>query len=290
MLKRHARRGKIIRFLAATAALLLPTWLYAAEPSYSTSLGFEFTSGQYGTGIRTDAVFVPFTVSLNPTRRLDFSLELPYVYQSTSSVVAGQFMAMQSMGTSSTSVGAVMGGPGTGMSGPLTTASATTVNKAQNGVGDLTLKAGYIVVPEGDYLPAVRPNFSLKIPTADKNKFLGTGAFDEALGVEFSKWYGDWLADAETGYTFQGKSTVLSVKDYFYYAIGGGYQLTDWLRPMLLFKGSTPRVEGAAAQLEARLRVKYQMSEHTGLDGYLAKGLTTASPDYGTGLAVYVEF
>ena len=59
---------------------------------------------------------------------------------------------------------------------------------------------------------------------------------------------------------------------------------------MLFLKGSTPTVEGASSLLEALLRVKYQFAKHTGLDGYLAKGITTASPDYGMGLAVYYRF
>ncbi|HEY6006855.1 MAG TPA: transporter [Geobacteraceae bacterium] len=292
-MKKTTRAEKLITMAAIMTVLLLPGGVQAAEPAYTTSLGFEFASGEYGTGIRTDAIFVPFTVSVKPTERLDLSLELPYVYQSSSAVVAGQFRAMQqsSMGTGTSAMAAAMGGSGSGMgSGPRTTASGATVDNAQNGLGDLTVKAGYVVVPEGEYLPAIRPNLAVKIPTADKNKFLGTGAFDEAIGVEFSKWFGDWLADAETGYTFQGNSSVVAVKDYFYYTLGGGYQLTERLRPSIIFKGSTPRVEGASAQLETRLQLKYQMTDHTGLDGYLAKGLTTASPDYGTGLAVYVEF
>ena len=47
-------------------------------------------------------VLMPFTVAVNPTQRLDFSLEIPLVYQSTSAVVAGQFMGMQRASTGST--------------------------------------------------------------------------------------------------------------------------------------------------------------------------------------------
>jgi len=108
--------------------------------------------------------------------------------------------------------------------------------------------------------------------------------------VELTKWFGDWVADGEVGYAIQGKSDVLAVRDYLYYYAGGGYQLTERLRPMLFLKGSTPPVEGASDLLEARLRVKYQITKQTGLDGYLAKGITTASPDYGVGVAIYYEF
>ena len=285
VMKQFFGSGKIFILLAVMTSLLLPAWVYADGPAYSVGLGFEFASGEYGTGIRTDSIYMPFTAAVRPTERLDFSLEIPFVYQSTSAVVAGQFMGMQGQSAGTQSVMAVMGG-----SGMRTSASAATVNNSQDGIGDIKLKAGYVLYTEEKYVPAIRPNFYVKFPTADKNKFLGTGAFDEGLAVELTKWFGKWVADGEIGYAFQGKSSVLDVKDYLYYYAGGGYQLTEQLRPMLFLKGSTPTVEGASSLLEARLRVKYQFTQHTGIDGYLAKGLTTASPDYGTGLAVYYEF
>jgi hypothetical protein len=284
-MKQSSVTGKIFIFLAAMTTILLPSWGYAEGPTYSVGLGFEFASGEYGTGIRTDSIYMPFTAAVYPTERLDFSLEIPFVYQSTSSVVAGQFMGMQGQSTGMQSVRAAMGG-----SGMRTSAPAATVDNSQDGLGDIKLKAGYVLFTEEKYVPAIRPNFLVKIPTADKNKFLGTGEFDEGLAVELTKWFGNWFADGEMGYAFQGKSSVLAVRDYLYYYAGGGYQLTERLRPMLFIKGSAPTVEGASSLLEARLRVKYQFTKHTGIDGYLAKGITTASPDYGAGLAVSYEF
>lgn len=278
--------------LAAAITLLVPTWLYAAQTGYTAGLGFEYATGDYGTGIRTDAIYVPFTVSVYPTERIDFSAEIPYVYQSTSAVVAGEFMGMRQGGGmgSLSAVGAMTGsGMGSG-TGPTTTASAADLHNSQSGLGDITLRAGYILLPEGDHTPSIRPNVSLKIPTADKNRFLGTGAFDEGVGVELAKWFGNLLTDGEIGYTFQGSSSVLAVKDYLYYNLGIGYQLAPRLLPMFILKGTTPPVEGASARLEARLRVKYMLTEHTGLDAYVAKGIAQASPDYGTGLAVSYDF
>lgn len=271
------------------ATMLLPVCARAAGSTYSVGLGFEFASGTYGTGVKTDSIYLPFTAAFTPTERLDFSLELPFVYQSTSAVVAGQFMGMQGQSMGAQTVAAAMAGPRAG-SGGMTSVSAGSVNNSQDGLGDMKLKAGYVLYTEERFVPAIRPNFYVKVPTADRNKFLGTGAFDEGFAVELTKWFGDWFADGEVGYTLQGKSSVLAVKDYLYYYAGGGYQLTDRLRPMLFVKGSSPTVEGASPLLEARLRVKYQLTEHTGIDGYLAKGIEKASPDYGTGLAIFYEF
>ncbi|GFO68677.1 hypothetical protein GMLC_22560 [Geomonas limicola] len=278
---------KVFGILALAAPLLSPALLRADDVHYAVGLGCEFASGSYGTGIRTDSVFLPFTVAVYPTQRLDFSLELPFVYQSTGAVVAGQYMTMQGQtGVAQPAMlaGSMMGG------GMRTTASASEVNTSHYGLGDTKLKAGYVLYTEEEYVPALRPNFYLKIPTADKNKFLGTGAFDEGFALELSKWYGDWFADGEFGYTIQGKSEILAVKNYLYYYAGGGYQLGERLRPMLLVKGSTATTEGGGPLLELRLRAKYQLSKELGLDGYLAKGIETASPDYGLGLAVSYQF
>ena len=283
-MKHSLGSGRLIVLFAA-AILLLPALACADGPTYAVGLGFEFATGKYGTNTTTDSIYMPFTVAVRPTERLDFSLEIPFVYQSSSAVVAGQFMGMQGQSSGVQAVMMAMGGPGM-----MTNVSAADVNKSQEGLGDMKLRAGYVLYTEEKYVPAIRPNFYVKFPTADKNKFLGTGAFDTGFAVELTKWFGKWFADGEMGYAFQGHSTVLNVKNYLYYYIGGGYQLTDRFRTMLLFKGSAPTVEGASPLLEMRLRGKYQLTEHAGLDGYLAKGITTASPDFGTGIAVYYEF
>ncbi|KAB0669466.1 transporter [Oryzomonas sagensis] len=280
--------GRFSSLLAVMTLFILPAWACADEPAYSVGLGFEFASGKYGTGIRTDSIYMPFTATVYPTERLDFSLEIPFVYQSSSAVVAGQYMGMQGQSTGMQSVVAAMNGMGA--SGSMTSASAGSVNNSHSGLGDIKLKAGYVLYTEEKYVPAIRPNVYVKIPTADKNKFLGTGEFDEGFAVELTKWFGSWFADGEAGYVIQGKSSVIAVKNYLNYYAGAGYQLTERLRPMVLLKGTTPTVNGAASQLEARLRVKYQFAKHTGIDGYLAKGITTASPEYGMGLAVFYEF
>jgi hypothetical protein len=160
----------------------------------------------------------------------------------------------------------------------------------QGGVGDITVKAGYVLVPEKNMIPQIRPNIFVKFPTADKTKSLGTGEYDGGFGLEFWKWMDNWCTYAEAGYAIQGKSSNIALKDYLYYTVGAGYQVTDTFRPMFLLKGSTATVVGGEPSLEARLKLKYQATQHTGVEGYLAKGITASSPDYGTGLAVFYDF
>jgi hypothetical protein len=271
------------------AILVLSGGAYAKEPLLSLGLGFEYANGKYGTDFTTDSIFVPVTVAVYPTKRLDFSVEIPYVYQSSSAVVAGMFRGAQMHTMTSTMAATTL--VGIGPFGPgMTTASAANVKQSQSGLGDITAKGGYILVAEEGYIPKVRPFAFVKFPTADKDKFLGTGEFDGGFGVEVAKWFADWYTFGELGYTFQGKSSVIDVKNYLGYTIGAGYQVTENFRPMFMFKGATPPAEGSSALLEARLKLKYQVTVNTGIDGYLSKGITTSSPDYGVGVAAYMDF
>lgn len=280
------RLNRYFRWLITVALLTLPGLVSAAdEINYSLGLGVEFASGTYGTGARTNTVFVPFTAAVYPSERLDFFVEIPVVYQSNNNVVSSLGSGMHG-GTSGSSVasatvssGMMGGSSGMGSGG-----------MGQGGLGDITVKAGYILVPEKDLMPQIRPNVFVKFPTADKNKSLGTGEYDGGFALEFWKWLDSWCTYAEVGYTIQGKSSAIALKDYLYYTVGAGYQVTDKFRPMLILKGSTATVDEIDPLLEARLKLKYQTTKQTGIEGYFAKGLSTSSPDYGTGLAVFYDF
>jgi hypothetical protein len=281
--------------IGLTATLVSPFHVQAEEYSYSVGQGFEFNSGKYGTNTRTEAIYAPFTIIAIPTERLGLSLEIPLVYQNNSNVNAS--IAHGSMQGSKAAMLPVVGmggisGTANGMSGSGMGMSSSTnsTNQSESGLGDITLKAGYILLPEKDVLPQIRSTAFIKFPTADKNKSLGTGEFDEGLSVELSKWLGNWNPFTEGGYTVQGTSDKFSLRNYMTYNAGVGYQLSERFRPIVLIKGATPLTDGTGSLLEVRLKLKYQATNHTGIDGYIAKGVTTNSPDYGTGFAVYFDF
>jgi hypothetical protein len=274
--------------MALAATLLMPRFGQAEEYTYSVGQGFEFSSGKYGTNTRTDSIFAPFTIMASPTTRLGLSLEIPFVYQSNGNVVSS--IARGGMQGSKTTMLPAVGMSGMSGSGSGMSSSSASTNQSESGLGDITLKVGYILLPEKDSMPQIRPMVFVKFPTADKNKSLGTGEFDEGFAVEISKWLGSWNPFAEVGYTVQGKSSQFALKNYMTYNAGVGYQVAETFRPTLLIKGTTPPADGASSLLEVRLKLKYQATNHTGIDGYVAKGITTSSPDYGTGLSVYYDF
>jgi hypothetical protein len=275
-------------WLLLASSLLSPNRAHAEGATFSAGLGFEFASGKYGTDTRTESIYLPFTAAVYPTERIGFSLEIPYVHQSSSAVNTGVFLGAGQPMHMQKQI-AAMTGPAMG-SGSSSSATTANTDQSQGGLGDLTARGGYVLVPEGDLMPRIRPYVLVKFPTADKSKALGTGAFDEGFAVEFSKRVGDWYSFAEGGYTIQGKSSSLALKNYLVYNAGAGYAFGEKFLPMLIVKGSSAPIAGSSDLLELRLKMKYLATTHTGIEGYFAKGITRNSPDYGSGLAVFYDF
>ncbi|SNB45707.1 transporter [Geobacter sp. DSM 9736] len=279
---------QILRPLALSifiSVTLLPFKRAHGEILPFLGLGFEFTSGDYGTGTRTNTVFVPVTIGADLTDRWGVLLEIPYIYQDNTNVIGRQYNQMQMQTTRMKTAAAMV--PGSGSMGR--TASSNP-SAGRGGLGDLTLRIGYVAIEETRALPRIKPVASVKLPTADKDHGLGTGKFEESLSVEFSKWMGDWYGFIEPGYTFQGSSPALALKDYPFLDAGIGYQLTNRFRPLLIVKSSGAPQEGATALLDARIKGKYQTTAQTGIEAYGAKGITTSSPDYAVGLTIYYDF
>jgi hypothetical protein len=271
---------------ALASTFILPHLVQAEDYPYSVGLGFEFSSGKYGSNTRTDSVYAPLTVTASPSERFGLALEVPFIYQSNGNLLT-------SINRNGTQTGKTMMMPSSTMdarSGSATSSSLTGTSHAESGLGDITLKAGYILLQEKDALPQIRPLLFVKFPTADQDKALGTGEFDEGASVEASKWFGDWNPFAEAGYTVQGRSGQFHLKNYLTYNAGVGYQAAENLRPLLLIKGTSAPADGVGSLLEVRFKLKYQATGRTGIEGYLAKGLTTSSADYGVGLSAYYSF
>jgi hypothetical protein len=250
--------------LACLISVVLPFSVQADDktPSYLLGLGFQFASGTYGTGLRTDTVIAPLTLAVNPTDRLGFSATIPFVYQSNGGVIAN-------LGENN---------------------STSRSKQSQAGLGDIILMGSYVLVPEKRLIPQIRPTLIVKLPTADSDRQLGTGKFDEGVSVEFSKWINRWYTFADAGYVFQGKSARYALKDYVTYNAGVGYQITDKLRPAVTLKGSSAITHGSGSWLEPGVNLFYKFAAHAGIELHLGKGVTRSSPDYNAGLTLLYEF
>jgi hypothetical protein len=264
------------------------------QPIASISIGGEFSSGKYNTADTTRSFYMPLIASWYPTERLDASVELPLLYQSSSQVTTTLYQTPTAM-TSSQSVArrGGSGGPGgTVGSGGIaaTPVAGGTDSSSVSGLGDIILRAGYILSFEGNSLPQVRTSLLVKTPTASQSDGLGTGKFDFGGGLDLSKWLGDMYLAGDAIYTYQGKVDGFGLKNYLSYSGTVGYQVTQSLLPMLVIKGATAPSDYSETLLEVRGRLLLTLSPSTAIDLFVSHGISNSSPDYSGGGAVIYSF
>ncbi len=264
--------GLVLLFCQAT------TVLGADDAPFSVSLGFDFASGDYGTSQTTDSYSIPLYISYYPSDRLDFHLEIPYLYQSNSSTVSLGGMRFPMQGSGSTS--------GSGMGGGRT----ASVTDSQSGLGDISLTAGYVLSGGSGTAPMIRPLVYLKLPTADKDKGLGTGAFDFGAGLSVGTGFGNWSVYAEALYILPGSTSAYNPDNYWTYLGSVYYQLTRKFEYGFALSGATAAFVDNPDALEVQLKSSYQLSSQWNLGAYLGKGLSDSSADYTTGFYWTVSF
>lgn len=270
----------------STPAAELPGHQPLERPGFSIGLGLDYESGDYGSDSRSQFLSVPLYLDFYPTDRLDFELVLPYLYQRLEADGAASILYRTQGGGG---VGARRGGQ-TGTTAASTTVVSNNGRSSESGLGDITLTAGYILLEDGPGALQLRPTLYLKFPTADQDQGLGTGEFDFGPGLTLSKWLGDWQLFAEGSYVLQGESQLYATKDYSAYSGGLGRQLSENVYGALQLRGATAPAEGAEDSLDGRVKGVWRLAPKVALEGYLGTGLSGASADLSSSLAVFFDF
>ncbi len=252
MSTRGALIGLVLIITGVTPALAEddPRWLLSTSVNYSV--------GDYGTNKDTTIVSVPVTFGVRPIDQLWISLTLPWIYQSSENVVV--------------------------------TAGGVAVRKKGGSGSDLLLKVSYTVLEERDFVPEIAPYVKIKFPTADSDRGLGTGEFDETIGVDLSKRLIDGLFGFVTlSYTFVGDPPGTNFRDSFGWSVGPAYSIG----PLSLFTfldGSTAISPGQSDPLELRVGAEYRLTRALKFTGAVTRGLSNGSADWGGSLGFTFRF
>lgn len=275
--------GRLMPLLVMTAMLAAtPAWSDDTEHrlqqgvSMAVGSGFEVTYGDYGSNADATLVTMPILLAVNPYQSVDVTLEIPLVYLNS---------------RSASGVVVTRSGGGAGRRGSSTTSSSSSGGTtSEAGLGDINISAGWTVAHDDGWLPRIRPNLYLKLPTGDDGSGLGTGTFEAGPGLSLSKWLDDFQLFADGAYVLQDSTGDYQGKNYFSYTAGAGVQLNDRLFVSLFAKGATARVEGGDAPLEGRLKLNFLQSRRVAWELYGLAGFTDASPAVGGGLLVMYQF
>jgi len=270
---------------AATAADERPP---LPTPQWRVITTVNFSSGTYGTDSTTNILYAPMTV-----RRLfrdgDVSLTIPLVMISGTGAVRLVGGVPTRTGSASVSpVGALAAGSGGGK-GP--GASPLSSSTTDGGLGDIILRGRYYLIEESSIMPLVALTGRVKLPTADADTGLGTGEFDEGVGVELSKFFADrWLAYLDGGYNIIGDAPGTNFNNQWWYDVGIGYDVTDNLHMSVFYEEYRALVNTVNNARDLLALTNYIVSDTVHLTGSLLVGLSNGAPNYGFGCGVRFRF
>jgi hypothetical protein len=231
-------------------------------------LGLDVATGSYGNPVSTTTLSIPVSVLYLPTPRIDLGIMIPYLRQSNDLVVGGRAVH--------------------GTANPRLQNMMARRSEPVQGLGDLVFSAGCMVAKEGDLLPQVRTVAAVKFPTADDT--LGTGAFDESLGLALAKSLDDWYLYLGGNYTFQGSTSLFTARDFADGEVGVGYEILPGLRPSLGLRGATSAESGSGGTALVEGKLVYAASGAVDLKLYLDRGLSTSSATWQGGCSLGYNF
>lgn len=227
-------------------------------PTWEGGLFFSYLTGDYGLDRRTDIYYGSMMIKRYLSKG-DITLTVPYLDIPSNGVT-------------------FIGG----------TAEANASASGGSGLGDIILKGRYYAVDQDGPLPFIDLVGSIKFPTADEDKGLGTGEFDFTALSEFTWRLGDspWIALAELGYTFVGKMPGEDMKNRWLYSVGLAYELDPKITLSGYLDGRTAIFEGEENPLSVLLVGQYKLRPDLRLDSLFEIGLTDGSPDFGITLGL----
>jgi Putative MetA-pathway of phenol degradation len=242
------------------------------EPRVKLSTSVNYSVGDYGTGKDTTIVYVPFTLGVRPFDRFWLSVTVPFIYQDTQNVV-------------------VTGGGVASRKEQKGKFAQPARSTTESGLGDVLLKASVVVVEERDFIPEITPYLKIKFPTADADRGLGTGEYDETLGVDLSKRLIDALFGYLTlAYTFIGDPPGTDFRNSFGWSVGAAYAVIQPLSLFAFLEGSTAIARGQEDPVELRVGAEFRVTKWLKLTGAVSRGLTDGAADWGVSGGLGLRF
>lgn len=237
---------------------------------YQAGADFSIDSGDYGTGSNTTLTYIPFTFK-RLWNRGDLSLTIPFESITTD----GQVTVVNGKPTPNQPA----------------TRTATTERVTHSGLGDMSLKGRYYVLDDQGSVPSVAATARIKFPTADKDKNLGTGEFDEGLGLELSKSFTEKiLGMLDVGYTFIGNPPGQNYRNIWNFDFGPGYRFTHALTGSVYYEESRALVAGDSNPEDLLFWLDYKLTQAIRLGSGVTIGLSDGAPDIGFDFGGRVRF
>jgi len=269
-------RQKISRHrLAALLFCAGASSAFAADDSaFSLGLGYNYSSGDYGTSTTTKTTSIPLTARYD-TGPWTLKLTIPYLH------ISGGTTTIPGIGRTTNS-----NPRGRGRS----SGGTTTTTASASGMGDVVAAVTYNAYSNNASGVGIDLTGKIKFGTADKDKGLGTGENDYSAQIDVFKSYGKFTLFGGVGYTVLGDSQFISLDNVFNITAGGSYKLDDRSTVGMSFDAREKVSATASPQRELTAYWSYKINKSWKAQAYALKGFADGSPDWGVGASAAYAF
>lgn len=226
------------------------------------STGVDYSVGNYGAPTNTKILVVPFSGRVR-SGPFTFRATVPYLR------IDGP--------------GNIVGG---GDGGPIIIdPNDPAPREVRDGLGDLSLSAGYSLPEEALGGFEVELGGRVKLPTSSERRRLGTGETDFAVNLEVARPIGNIVPFAEVSYRMPGDPAGFDLRNTFSTSVGTTISTgAATLIGSYDYSGAASRLADDSHSLFLGLNLP--LASSLSLTGYGTAGLSNGAPDYGVGLLV----
>jgi hypothetical protein len=232
-----------------------------AEPLHrriKVSVGFHYSSGDYGTSESTEIFYVPLVIRAE-LGRAALQATIPYLR---------------------------IDGPAGIIEGP---AGPIDSSGEGDGLGDLFARGSYLLPRRSawpSWVPFVDVAGVVKFPTASRGDGLGTGEFDFGLESDLTWGLGRLTPFASVGYRFLGDPPGADLDDVFGFAAGAQVRILPPLAAGVLLDYREASSAATGERLELVPFASWTFTRPWSIEAYVSAGLASGSPDAGVGVQI----
>ncbi len=266
--------NKVAGALAALAISLAGT--AGAAPQAGISLGYDYSSGEYGQNVTTEIEYLPVSMSLTEgSWRAE--LIVPWIrVTGNGSVVPGPGSPM------------VFDNFNAGLLGGGGAPASATSTITSSGMGDVIAELGYAVMPaDGSFYELTG---SVKFGTADENEGLGTGENDYSLRLDGVVGSGAVMPYFTVGYLVTGDGGGFDYRDVPFASAGLMFRMGEGASAGLGYDYRSATVRGSDDQQQASAFFAWRLGPAVSASVSGLIGFTDSSPDYGLGAELSTRF
>jgi len=243
--------------------------LAADAGEFSLGVGFNYSSGEYGTSTHTEILSIPIIARYERGPWI-FKLTIPYLSISGgTSVVPG--------------IGRVTSSNPNRRGGGASEATAT-------GLGDIVAAATYTAFYNSATTFGVDVTGRVKLGTADRDQGLGTGANDYSMQADVYKTFDRLTLFGGIGYTELGSSPFIQLNSVLNATAGASYKLDERNSAGLSVDTRERASPSGSPQRELTAFWTQKIDSTWKMQAYVLKGFSDGSPDWGVGASVAKAF